>query len=41
MEEKYIPLDDRWIRIGENAYKLPWEKLTKEDKKKNLYGKKI
>jgi hypothetical protein len=40
MEEKYIPLDDRWIRIGENAYKLPWEKLTKEEKKRKLIWEK-
>jgi hypothetical protein len=33
-------LDDRWVRIGENAYKLPWEKLTNEEKKRKLIWEK-
>jgi len=42
MLNEYPPLDDRWVRIGGNAYKLPWEKLTKEEKKRQLiWGKNL
>ena len=33
--DEYPPPDDRWIRIGRNAYSLPWSKMTKEEKQKN------
>ena len=29
--DEYPPPDDRWIRIGKNAYKLPWSKMTDEE----------
>lgn len=32
--DKYPPPDDRWVRIGKNAYILPRDKMTKEEKKK-------
>ena len=31
--DKYPPPDDRWVRIGKNAYNLPRDKMTKEEKK--------
>ena len=31
--EKFPPPDDRWIKIGKNAYILPRDKMTKEEKK--------
>ena len=30
--DKYPPPDDRWIKIGKNAYILPRDKMTKEEK---------
>ena len=30
--DKYPPPDDRWVRIGKNAYILPRDKMTKEEK---------
>jgi len=40
MLNEYPPLDDRWVRIGGNAYKLPWEKMTDEEKEKKLIWEK-
>ena len=40
--DKYPPPDDRWVKIGKNAYILPRHKMTKEDKKSlNLKVKKF
>lgn len=30
--DKYPPPDDRWVRCGVDAYELPRDKMTKEDK---------
>jgi len=36
---KYPPPDDSWIRIGENAYKLPWENDRWRERKKLIWEK--
>ena len=40
--DKYPPPNDRWIKIGKNAYILPRHKMTKEEKKSlNMKVKKL
>lgn len=33
--DEYPPPDERWVRIGKNAYKLEWSKKTEEEKKRD------